>query len=115
MSIKQSNQGFVRENLAQIEEKLEYGIRIDSIIADFKTQGFEFNRNSFVSALARARKWRESKGITHTPLAVGKTSPLPFNSTAGDDVPLINTRVEDLNQDAAQYIIPKINVFTKRK
>ncbi len=115
MSIKQSNQGFVRENLAQIEEKLEYGIRIDSIIADFKNQGFEFNRNSFVSALARARKWRESKGITHTPLAVSKTPPLPFESTAKDDVPLLNTRMEDLTQDAAQYIVPKTNLLTKRK
>lgn len=120
MSTKQSNQGVIRKNLALIEEKIEFGMKSEAILAEFKAQGIEFTKYSFASALARARKWREAKNNKHKLLEVGQISPPPASPPTLDptnkvEVSLINTRIADLNEDAAQYVTPKRNLFSKTK
>ncbi|MGF6276251.1 hypothetical protein ABIB38_004662 [Massilia sp. UYP11] len=61
MKKQQSFAGVIRQRLADIEARLEVGIRQEVIIGELKEEGYETSLANFRNELWRARKWRDRR------------------------------------------------------
>lgn len=69
----QSLAGVIRQRLADIEARLEVGIRQEVIVEELAAEGHQTSLQNFRNELWRARKWREKKATAQIPSA----SPIP--------------------------------------
>lgn len=67
MKKQQSFAGVIRQRLADIEARLEVGIRQEVIIGELKEEGYETSLANFRNELWRARKWRERREAVAPP------------------------------------------------
>lgn len=70
MKKPQSLAGTIRQRLAEIEARLEVGVRQEVILGELAALGHQTSLQNFRNELWRARKWREKK------VAVQKTQTL---------------------------------------
>lgn len=61
MKKPQSLAGLIRQRLADIEARLEVGIRQEVIVDELATEGHLTSLQNFRNELWRARKWKEKK------------------------------------------------------
>ena len=64
---KRTLTGLIRDRLEGIEERLEIGIRQETIIDELRMEGFQTTAASFRNLLAKARKWRNEKHAKSLP------------------------------------------------
>jgi len=64
---KRTLTGLIRDRLEGIEERLEIGIRQETIIDELRMEGFQTTAASFRNLLAKARKWRNEKQAKSSP------------------------------------------------
>lgn len=63
MKQKQSLAGYIRQHLAEIEGRLEVGIRQEVIVSELETAGYETTLKGFRNFLYRARIHAKEKGV----------------------------------------------------
>lgn len=67
MKKPQSLAGVIRQRLADIEARLEVGVRQEVIIDELASEGHQTSLQNFRNELWRARKWREKKLVAVQP------------------------------------------------
>ena len=70
--LKQSYRGYVREHLARIESKIDFGIPHELIRQELAREGFEGSLLTFRDALSKARKWRNDKSSRDSKVSAAK-------------------------------------------
>jgi hypothetical protein len=60
--VKQSLAGYIRQHLADLEMRMEYGIRQESLVEELNALGYETTVKAFRNYLVRARAGRAKKG-----------------------------------------------------
>ena len=67
MSVKQSISGYIRQNLAEIENKLHYGYTHEFMVEELNKLGIKINVVTFRTMLYRARVAEAARNIKTTP------------------------------------------------
>jgi hypothetical protein len=64
--VKQSLAGYIRQHLAELETRMEYGVKQVSLVEELNALGYATTITAFRNYLARARVWRKKKGKAET-------------------------------------------------
>lgn len=83
--MEQTLSGYIRQHLAEIEQRLEFGTRQETIVAELVGLGYTTTIQSFRNTLSRARTWAKTKQAPTTRQEV-KQPQKPASETGKEDV-----------------------------
>jgi hypothetical protein len=85
---KQSLAGYIRQHLAEMETRMEYGVPQAVIVEELNALGYSTNVRAFRNYLVRARAWRNAKinagSVVNRPVPTLLTAPKSAGSSGFD-------------------------------
>lgn len=102
-ALKQSYRGYVREHLARIESKIDFGIPHELIRQELAQEGFEGSLLTFRDALSKARKWRDDKSPRASKASAAKAQVTPTSVTLAQSLEAAPSVSGDLTIPTESY------------